>query len=667
MSGKNTSLQMTISLNVLEHLGINLYSNVPSVLSEIIANAWDADASEVFINWYREEGKIVIQDDGSGMTPKEINDRFLNVGYRRRDEQPGKTPKGRRPMGRKGIGKLSSFSIANTVEIETSKDGIRTAFRMNLDDIRATAQQPDGNGTYEPEILLTDNMDFSRGTKITLSDLRRRQTVATTRALKKRIARRFSIIGPKLGFKLFVDNEEIQPSDRDYYDKVQYIWTYGNQNDVLALCNKQSQHETRMLSGGHEISISGWLATVREVKFLHDDEEGGNLNRIAVFVRGKLAQEDLLGAFSERGVYANYLIGELRVDGMDEYDGPGTTKDIDAATSSRQQFVEDDERYVQLRELVAGELKHIQNKWTEWRLEEGSEQALEIPEVRDWMENLDSPVKSKAKKWLGKLNRIRIDDVDEQKQLIKHAVLAFEFYRVNRNLDRLENIEEGNIQATLEIFEDVDIVERNLYGQIVQQRIAVIRTLEEKVDANALEKAIQEFIFDRLWLLDPAWDRVEGTEYMERQVNKLFQNVDAELTNEEKKGRLDIGYRKAGGQHVIVELKRPNRVVSLPELIGQISKYRSGMLKLLEMQNLNESIEIVIVLGRSPSDWSQQDGKENVTSTLKIYQARIVFYNELLENAYKSYQDYLKHKGDLDHLDKVMQAIDDYAPQDDET
>ena len=39
--------KMTISLNVLSHLGINLYSNIPAVLSEVVANSWDADAEVV--------------------------------------------------------------------------------------------------------------------------------------------------------------------------------------------------------------------------------------------------------------------------------------------------------------------------------------------------------------------------------------------------------------------------------------------------------------------------------------------------------------------------------------------------------------------------------------------------------------------------------------------
>ena len=41
---------MTINLNILDHLGVGLYSNIPAVLSEAVANAWDADAEHVKID-----------------------------------------------------------------------------------------------------------------------------------------------------------------------------------------------------------------------------------------------------------------------------------------------------------------------------------------------------------------------------------------------------------------------------------------------------------------------------------------------------------------------------------------------------------------------------------------------------------------------------------------
>ena len=663
MSAGRGPFRLTISLNVLEHLGINLYSNVPAVLSEIVANAWDADASEVRVTWDRAADGIVIQDDGIGMTPDEINERFLSVGYRRRDGQPGTTDKGRHPMGRKGIGKLSLFSIANAVRIETIKEGVKSAFEMKLSEIREQIRREGGSGTYEPAILPVGEVDLSRGTKITLAELRKRQTIGTTRALKKRVARRFSIVGKKHGFRVYVDGDEVSPSDRDYYDKIRYLWTYGDQQDVIASCSKVENKEDRTDSIESDgITIIGWLATVGEVRYLKDEEDD-NLNRIAIFVRGKLAQEDILTDFGERGVYASYLIGELRVDGLDEYDGPGTKEDEDAATSSRQKIVEDDERYRELREVIGGELKYIQRRWAELRSEEGSKKALEIPEVKGWMEGLKPNIRKKARKWLGKLNRIRIDEIEEQKQLMKQAVLAFEFYRVNENLEKLENIADDNLQATLSVFEDLDDLELSLYGQIVQQRIQVIKTLQEKVDENNREKVIQKYLFNHLWLLDPSWERTEGTEFMEKSVGKLFEDVDASLTDEEKKGRLDIAYRKTAGQHVIIELKRPERIVTISEIHKQIEKYTSGMLKLLEKQSTpNEPVEIVLLLGREPAEWANLGGRERAEQVLRPYRARIVFYDQLLGDAYSAYDDYMKKRKIVDRLGEVMRAIDDYAP-----
>ena len=118
--------KMSLSLNVLNHLGLNLYSNTPAVLSEVIANAWDADATEVKIDFDLEEKTITVSDNGHGMDLYDINNKYLFVGYQKRDKRDKsdyRTPKGRRPMGRKGIGKLSLFSIANKIFVYSYKEG----------------------------------------------------------------------------------------------------------------------------------------------------------------------------------------------------------------------------------------------------------------------------------------------------------------------------------------------------------------------------------------------------------------------------------------------------------------------------------------------------------------------------------------------------------------
>ena len=133
--------RMTISLDVLEHLGIGLYSNIPAVLSELVANAWDADATAVEITLDRDAPSITIRDNGHGMSHEDVNAKFLTVGYRRRTSS-AKTPDGREAMGRKGIGKLAAFSIADTVEVHTTDGSSASAFRMDTDAIRASAADP---------------------------------------------------------------------------------------------------------------------------------------------------------------------------------------------------------------------------------------------------------------------------------------------------------------------------------------------------------------------------------------------------------------------------------------------------------------------------------------------------------------------------------------------
>ena len=51
------------------------------------------------------------------MTDKDFQDKFLKIGYTKRQENQSKSPKGRPYIGRKGIGKLALLSCAKQVSI----------------------------------------------------------------------------------------------------------------------------------------------------------------------------------------------------------------------------------------------------------------------------------------------------------------------------------------------------------------------------------------------------------------------------------------------------------------------------------------------------------------------------------------------------------------------
>ena len=91
------------------------------------------------------------------MNLQDINQKYLCVGHQKRIKD-AVTPKYKRHvMGRKGIGKLSLFSIANDITILTNKDGEKNALRMTTTALVDVVKQ---NKTYHPEELDIELVDF---------------------------------------------------------------------------------------------------------------------------------------------------------------------------------------------------------------------------------------------------------------------------------------------------------------------------------------------------------------------------------------------------------------------------------------------------------------------------------------------------------------------------
>lgn len=113
-------LTMSFDPHTIEHLGIQMYSVLPNAIAELIANAYDAEASSVSIELVDndKEKSISVIDDGVGMSFDEINNCFLRIGRKRRSDDNGMSPnKLRKVTGRKGLGKLAFFGIGDIIRI----------------------------------------------------------------------------------------------------------------------------------------------------------------------------------------------------------------------------------------------------------------------------------------------------------------------------------------------------------------------------------------------------------------------------------------------------------------------------------------------------------------------------------------------------------------------
>lgn len=116
-----------------------------NALTELIANAWDAGARNVNITIPEEENeKIIIEDDGIGMTEDEFKQRWLTLNYNRIKNQgidvefPSDVENlKRKAYGRNGIGRHSMFCFNNTYKLATWKDG--KEFSCDIDICSGTA------------------------------------------------------------------------------------------------------------------------------------------------------------------------------------------------------------------------------------------------------------------------------------------------------------------------------------------------------------------------------------------------------------------------------------------------------------------------------------------------------------------------------------------------
>jgi len=270
--------------------------------------------------------------------------------------------------------------------------------------------------------------------------------------------------------------------------------------------------------------LTGWLATSEEPNALKDEDE--SVNRIAIMVRGKMAKEDILSECGETGLYAKYVFGELSAEFLDKDD------EDDITTSNRQDFFEDDERYLTLHKFVKEELRQIKNAWIDLRNQLGTTEAQKIVVVNEWYSELGSDDKKAAQKLFGKINQLTVEQ-GEKKELIRHSILAFETLKLQTCLSEFDGISPEDITAFIRAAEVLSSIEATYYYKIVYERLSVIKKLKEVTDEDALEKVVQELLAQYLWLLDPAWDR--GTE-----IPSVEKAIKTQYTNPRGKG-LSLG------------------------------------------------------------------------------------------------------------------------------
>ena len=172
-----------INPHVIRQLGAELVTDQVTALMELIKNSYDADANYVKVtietdgvlledNLFHKnhKGYIVVDDDGFGMDRSTILKSWLIISYSNKREVNGikpKTPKGRTPLGDKGLGRLSTQRLADICEIFTKKkEGETLHVGFDWNDFDKATKLSDVNVDFQKATL-----NKKEGTKLVLLNL----------------------------------------------------------------------------------------------------------------------------------------------------------------------------------------------------------------------------------------------------------------------------------------------------------------------------------------------------------------------------------------------------------------------------------------------------------------------------------------------------------------
>jgi len=471
-SDTTKTLEMTFMPNTIEHLGARLYSTIPPVVAELVANSLDADSKVVKIELFDEEDKVIVVDDnGHGMSFSDINYKFLRIGRNRRAdnaENGDTSPEGRPVIGKKGLGKLSFFGIARIIEVSTIQDELRNTFILDWEDIVGGDDNDQPLKNYNPTIV-EENFPVEglpNGTRITLRNIQRSSSF-DVESLANSLAR-FFIFEEDVRITIQRNGgEEILLTNERRYSLLDTEFEWVVPDDIEADYDYDKK----------DCVIGKIFTTVKPIS------PNTSLRGITLFSRKKLVNLPEFYSDSTSSHIYSYLSGWLEVDFIDELDE-------DVIETNRQSLNWDHPSIAPLREYLRFVIRSIERSWREQRKQAQDEKLTERTEidVAKWRENTPAEIQVNLEPLLESLRKdSELPEKDEDaikgiEQLYK-LVPPYTYYQWRYLNPRLSDI----------VFEYYK--HENYYSAVFEGAKDYINAVKEKTGSNLSDHALIENVF----------------------------------------------------------------------------------------------------------------------------------------------------------------------------
>ena len=129
------NVRFSVDAGIISRLGEELVGKRDTAVSELIKNAYDADATEVdvlFQSAWIAGGTLIIDDNGLGMTREQLIDGFMRLSSADKIHNPESPVFKRTRAGRKGIGRFAAQRLGTSLTITTQTKASDTAIQVEI-------------------------------------------------------------------------------------------------------------------------------------------------------------------------------------------------------------------------------------------------------------------------------------------------------------------------------------------------------------------------------------------------------------------------------------------------------------------------------------------------------------------------------------------------------
>lgn len=638
---KLDEFSMPVQGGMLEALGINLYANLAKCLVEFAANSYDSEASFIDISIpfediqtarknIREQAKsqngqtdsdpykmleatlpeeitVTIRDDGHGMTPKEVQNKFLPLNRNRRNSNSNlpnlKSKNGKRfVMGRKGLGKLAGFGAAEKIIIQTkrSEQNYITRFVLDLEILKK-----ENLGEVKIPANYSDLKDNSEFTVITLTKLKYGATGQRQNTIEKIIDQNF--FGISSGdFDIQINGTSITR------ESPEYELYYPTNDDVTYL----QQDEVSLDNSNIKLPFSYRVKFRKRGDSLKASQRG-----VRVYCNNRLAAgPTLLGL--NTGMHNFYAIDYMEMivqaDALDRHG-------IDLINTNRTELKSDNDLIEAFFIRLQKHMKDAVNAHSAFRDEQTVEELKNDPEAQ-LIDKIISGLSKKSQTAGRKILKILAvqfgvgsDEFKELSPLVVQSMNASEvLIRLIEAGTKADSINEiAHLLSELSAIEQKDAIKlfkarRN--GIIALSQI--IQKGKENWNKFQFENELHDLLKENSWLIRPELaTHMSSDENLDNVTTRIAQELKIDEfgvnDSQSKNKRPDLVYVLSDTPHPyeihIVELKSPAKALCYENVL-QLERYMHNVENYLKQHYSYHIVIRGILIGTKPKvDTSAED------------------------------------------------------------